>query len=161
MKKLIFAMSLSIALCLGFSALYAQEQNKPVAEKAEKKEMKDSKQATPADSAKEQNTPMPNRDIEDIPIPYNLKLDKEGTFLVEAKGIKVGVLSYSGRVDGYSLGETMKNALADEKWKFQNMLTYKKTVSINFTKGERTCSVFIEEGFFSTRLEIRVGIVVN
>lgn len=159
MKKSVFALIIAVAVSLGLGSVHAQEQ-KPAADKVEKKDTKDAKQGKNAEAAKEEAF-SPHRDIEDLPVPYSLKLDKDNTFLVEAKGIKVGVLTYTGRVDGYSLSETIKNTFTEEKWKFQNMLTYKKTVSINFTKAERTCSVFIEEGFFSTRLEIRVGITAN
>ncbi|MCX7770589.1 MAG: hypothetical protein N2202_05845 [Proteobacteria bacterium] len=108
---------------------------------------------------KEVAVEMPIRDIEDIPIPSKMKMDKSNTFLFEAKGIKVGILTYKGRVDSFSLAEAVKNNMLSEKWRLINALTYKNTINLNFAKGERTCNVFIEEGWFSTTLEVRVGVL--
>lgn len=102
---------------------------------------------------------MPIRDIEDIPIPSVMKIDKKNTFLFEARGIKVGILTYKGRVDSYSLAEAVKNNMLSEKWRLINALTYKNTINLNFAKGDRTCNIFIEEGWFSTTLEVRVGVI--
>lgn len=102
---------------------------------------------------------MPIRDIEDIPIPPMMKMDKSNTFLFEAKGIKVGILTYRGRVDSFSLSEAVKNNMFSEKWRLINALTYKNTINLNFAKGDRTCNIFIEEGWIYTNLEIRVGVI--
>lgn len=102
---------------------------------------------------------MPIKDIEDIPIPSVMKIDKKNTFLFEARGIKVGILTYKGRVDSYSLAEAVKNNMLSEKWRLINALTYKNTINLNFAKGDRTCNIFIEEGWFSTTLEVRVGVI--
>ncbi len=108
---------------------------------------------------KEEETFLPHRDIQDIPVPYSMKLDKDNTFIFETKGIKVGVISYRGRVDGYSLAESLKNSLIEEKWTLQNVLNYKNTSSLSFVKDQRNLIIFIEEGLFSTRLELRVGLM--
>ncbi len=102
---------------------------------------------------------IPIRDIDDIPIPSMMKIDKNNTFLFEAKGIKVGILTYKGRVDSYSLAEAIKNNMDSEKWRLINALTFKKTINLNFAKGDRTCNVFIEEGWIYTNLEVRVGVI--
>lgn len=102
---------------------------------------------------------MPIRDIEDIPIPPMMKMDKSNTFLFEAKGIKVGILTYRGRVDSFSLSEAVKNNMLSEKWRLINALTYKNTINLNFAKGDRTCNIFIEEGWIYTNLEVRVGVI--
>lgn len=120
---------------------------------------KDAMQAQQTQENKEVKVEIPIRDIEDIPVPSVMKLDKKETFLFEAKGIKVGILKYTGRVDSYSLAEAIKNNLTGEKWRLINMLTYRNTININFAKNDRTCNVFIEEGWFTTTLEIRVGVI--
>lgn len=102
---------------------------------------------------------LPHRDIKDLPIPYVMKLDKDNTYLIDVKGIKLGILTYKGRVDSYSLAENIKVNFAEEKWKLQSMQSYKNTVSLSFVKDERLCNVFIEEGLFTTRLEIRLSMI--
>jgi len=108
---------------------------------------------------KEASIEMPVRDIEDIPIPPMMKMDKSNTFLFEARGIKVGILTYKGRVDSFSLAEAVKNNMVSEKWRLINALTYKNTINLNFSKGDRTCNIFIEEGWINTILEVRVGVI--
>ncbi len=122
----------------------------------------DTKQVEKGDAKKEaaiEETFMPHRDIKDIPVPYVMKLNKNGTFLFETKGVMVGIITYTGRVDGYSLAESLKNNLLEEKWILQNSLNYKNTSSLSFVKDQRSLIVFIEEGFFTTKLELRVGLI--
>jgi hypothetical protein len=125
----------------------------------ESKNVKDQKELAQVQETKDAKIDMPVRDIEDIPVPSLMKLDKGNTFLFEAKGIKVGILKYKGNVDSFSLAEAIKNNLIGEKWRLVNTLTYRNTINMNFVKNDRTCNVFIEEGFFSTHLEIRVGVI--
>lgn len=144
-----FAGVLSFVIVLSLINIgFSQEQQKQIEKKDVKKE-----------AEVEAEIFMPHRDIKDIPVPYSMKLDKNGTFLFETKGIKVGIITYKGRVDGYSLAEALKNNLIEEKWVLQNTLNYKNTSSLSFVKDQRNLIVFIEEGLFSTKLEIRVGLV--
>lgn len=134
---------------------YAQEKEATEGSKAVKK----TERQLPKEDAKLEEQLMPHRDIKDVPVPYQMKLDKDNTYILDVKGMKLGLLTYVGRVDGYSLAENLKATLAEEKWKLQSMQNYKKTVSLSFTKEDRICNVFIEEGFFNTRLEIRISAV--
>jgi len=157
MKRLVsvFVMLVFVAMS---SVVYCQEKQtsdtSPTPKKTDTREKKDTKK----DELSEEQL-LPHRDIKDIPVPYLMKLDKENTYLMDVKGMKLGLLTYTGRVDGYSLAENIKANFAEEKWKLQSMQNYKKTVSLSFTKDERICNVFIEEGFFNTRLEIRISVI--
>lgn len=151
MKKYLIILFVSVFLSVPMTSR-SQEVKKPISEEKEA--------VIQAQSSESQSVVnLPSRDVEDIPIPSPMKLDKSSTVLFEAKGIKVGVLTYFGNVDGYSLAEAIKNNLLGEKWRLINMLIYKNTINLNFTKNDKTCNVFIEEGWFKTRLEIRVGII--
>ncbi len=145
MKKLLLIIYL--ATFLTASTGFSQETKQPQPEK------KDVRKETT------EETFMPHRDIKDIPVPYIMKLDKGETFLFETKGVMVGIITYKGRVDGYSLAESLKNNLIGEKWTLQNSLNYKNTSSLSFVKDQRNLIVFIEEGFFTTKLELRVGLI--
>ncbi|MCX7991285.1 MAG: hypothetical protein N2999_04505 [Proteobacteria bacterium] len=137
----------ALLIVMGFFNLsYAQQQNQP-------------KDNPKKDVKAEEDSLLPHRDIQDIPVPYSMKLDKDNTFIFETKGIKVGIISYKGRVDGYSLAEALKNNLVEEKWTLQNILNYKNTSSLSFIKDQRNLIIFIEEGLFNTRLELRVGLI--
>lgn len=157
MKKVLSAFALLVFVFTA-STVYCQEKaasdTNPVAKKPDSAENKINKK----EELKEEQL-LPHRDIKDIPVPYLMKLDKDNTYLMDVKGMKLGLLTYTGRVDGYSLAENIKANFLEEKWKLQSMQNYKKTVSLSFTKEDRICNVFIEEGFFNTRLEIRVSVI--
>ncbi len=150
MKKLLslFVMLVFVAMS---SVVYCQEKQASETSPAPKKDAK-------KDEVSEEQL-LPHRDIKDLLVPYLMKLDKGNTYLIEVKGMKLGLLTYTGRVDGYSLAENIKANFTEEKWKLQSMQNYKKTVSLSFTKEDRICNVFIEEGFFTTRLEIRISFI--
>lgn len=156
MKKVFSVFALLVFLFTA-SAVYCQEKSaqdtNPVAKKTETAD-----KSNKNEELKEEQL-LPHRDIKDIPVPYLMKLDKDNTYLMDVKGMKLGLLTYTGRVDGYSLAENIKANFIEEKWKLQSMQNYKKTVSLSFTKEDRICNVFIEEGFFNTRLEIRVSVI--
>ncbi|GAB4443668.1 MAG: hypothetical protein OHK0040_14400 [bacterium] len=156
MKKLFSACLVFVFIAVSAVA-YSQEKTQtevPPVKKVENSEKKDTKKT---EIPEEQL--LPHRDIKDLPVPYLMKLDKDNTYIMDVKGMKLGLLTYTGRVDGYSLAENIKVNFTEEKWKLQSMQNYKKTVSLSFTKEDRICNVFIEEGFFTTRLEILISVV--
>ncbi len=149
-------------LCLLFTLVFLGMTSLAFSQDGTEKDVKKADIAEKKSSGKEaaqEEQLLPRRDIKDLPVPYVMKLDKDNTYIMDVKGIKVGLLTYVGRVDGYSLAENIKTNFTEEKWKLQSMQNYKKTVSLSFTKDDRICNVFIEEGFFNTRLEIRVSII--
>lgn len=157
MKK--FFISLVALLFIAMSNIaYSQEKvDSATPQSVKKGDSKEKKDAKKEEVPEEQL--LPHRDIKDLPVPYLMKLDKDNTYIMDVKGLKLGLLTYTGRVDGYSLAENIKANFTEEKWKLQSMQNYKKTVSLSFTKEDRICNVFIEEGFFTTRLEIRLSVV--
>lgn len=156
MKKTVIV--LVVMLFVSFVTVsYSQENAAPAA--PQKVKQNDTSETQKAKKEEDVENLMPHRDIKDLPVPYAMKLDKDNTYIIDVKGVKLGLLTYTGRVDGYSLAENIKIAFAEEKWKLQSMQNYKKTVSLSFTKDDRICNVFIEEGFFTTKLELRIAVI--
>jgi hypothetical protein len=95
-------------------------------------------------------------DFEDILIPDEMKLDKERSFVYETPHIKAGILVFSGRVEVNSLIKFFKENMAKDNWKLLNSFKYKGYM-MNFQKPEKSCMILIQDGTFSTYLEIWVG----
>jgi hypothetical protein len=95
-------------------------------------------------------------DFDDIRIPSEMKINKKDSFVYTSARLKVGVLTFSGRVDPDSLAEFFQNIMPQDKWQPLSTLKYRGTMLV-FLKGDRACVITIREGFFSTDLEVRVG----
>jgi hypothetical protein len=95
-------------------------------------------------------------DFDDIRIPSEMKLNKTDSFVYTSSRLKVGVLTFSGRVDPDSLAEFFQNNMPQDKWQPLSTLKYRGTMLV-FLKGDRACVITIREGMFSTDLEVRVG----
>ncbi len=92
----------------------------------------------------------------DIPIPKELKLVTDRSFIYETPGMKVGVLLLSGNVDVSSLENYFKVSMVKNGWRFVNSYKYGDTI-LNFVKEERASNIRIGREAFTTQVEIWVG----
>lgn len=92
----------------------------------------------------------------DIPIPKELELVPEKTFIYESPSVRAGVLSLKGNVDLDSLQNYFKANMSKNGWRFVNSFRY-KDITMNFLKEEKTCAIRITRDGFTTHVEIAVG----
>ena len=92
----------------------------------------------------------------DIPIPKELNLVRDKSFIYETPGLKVGVLALSGNVDVGSLESYFKVNMVKNGWRFVNSYRYGDTI-LNFLKEERSSNIRIVREAFNTQVEIWVG----
>jgi len=95
-------------------------------------------------------------DFDDIPIPREMSLDREGSILFEAQGVKAGMLTYTGRVDSESLFNYFQISMQNENWRLLSYIKY-GTQIMTFDKDDRLCIVRIIEGRLRTELQIWVS----
>ena len=95
-------------------------------------------------------------DFDDIPIPEELTLQKDKSFVYETPGLKAGVLIFSGNVEATSLLQFFKDTMVKNHWRLLNSFKYKGYM-LNFIKDDRSCMISILDGTFSTTVEIWVG----
>ncbi len=95
-------------------------------------------------------------DFEDVQIPKGLKLKKGKSLFYESGHYRVGYFYYTGRVDPASLNEYFKNSLTASGWVLLNNFKYRNYL-LNFVKGDRSCTVLIEDGTFSTKVHLWIG----
>ncbi len=95
-------------------------------------------------------------DFEDIPIPKEMNLDREGSILFESQGIRAGMLTYTGRVDSESLFNYFQIGLPNENWELLSYIKY-GTQILTFSKDDRLCIIRILEGRLRTELQIWIS----
>jgi len=95
-------------------------------------------------------------EFEDIQIPSELTLEKKSSFVYTASRIKVGLLTFTGRVEPDSLAAFFQNNLPRDGWRPISSLKFRQTMLV-FLKEDRACVITIREKTFSTALEVWVG----
>ena len=96
-------------------------------------------------------------EFDDIPVPTELSRDASRSFVYEAPGVTMGVLTYSGYVKGASLAKFYRNEMPKYEWQFLNAFSEGERYLISFIKSDKSCMISVEEGTLSTRLTIKVG----
>lgn len=92
----------------------------------------------------------------DVPVPKELKLDNNRSFVYETQTIKVGVLALSGNVETDSLENYFKINMIKNGWRFVNSFRFKDVI-LNFVKDDKTCNIKMSREIFTTDVEIWVG----
>lgn len=103
--------------------------------------------------------PIPNQTFygfADIPVPRELNLDNQRSFIYETTTLRVGVIVLSGNVDMDSLETYFKVNMAKNGWRFVNSFKF-KDIALNFIKDDRTCNIRMSRDSFTTEVEIWVG----
>ena len=92
-------------------------------------------------------------DFEDIPIPKEMKLIVDKTFLVEYANLKGGVMHFEGRVEPLSLFNFFYTGLQRNGWDLVGYFKYGPYILL-MDKPDKECVIRIEDGGWNTRLEI-------
>jgi hypothetical protein len=92
----------------------------------------------------------------DVPVPKELRLVNEKSFIYETVNLKAGVLVLRGNVDLQSLENYFKVNMIKNGWKFVNSFKFKE-VALNFMKEDKTCNIKMTKESFDAEVEIWVG----
>ncbi len=92
----------------------------------------------------------------DIPIPKELELVRDKSFVYETSNLRTGVLVLKGNVDVTSLEQYFRQNMAKNGWVFMNGFKY-STIILNYTKESRAAHVRISRENWTTWVEIWVG----
>lgn len=96
--------------------------------------------------------------FEDVVIPSDISADKKKSQVYSAGKVKVGLLTFEGRVDSDSLADFFLNTLPRSGWKL--MTTMKdRAYGLIFLKDDRVCLITIRETWLTTVCEVRLGLV--
>jgi hypothetical protein len=92
----------------------------------------------------------------DVPVPQELTLVSDRSFVYEISTFKAGVLVFDGNVDLQSLENYYKINMPKNGWRYVNSFRYKDSI-FNYVKDDKICNIRMSRGKFSSDLEIWVG----
>lgn len=92
----------------------------------------------------------------DIPVPKELELVRDKSFVYETSNLRTGLLVLKGNVDVNSLEQYFRTNMAKNGWRFINGFKY-ATIILNYMKEDRAAHIRISREAWSTWVEIWVG----
>jgi hypothetical protein len=96
-------------------------------------------------------------EFDDIPVPSELTREDDLSFVYEAPGVTLGVITYSGYYKGASIAKFFRSEMPKYDWQFLNAFSEGNKFMVAFLKSNRSCVISIEEGSLDTRVTIKVG----
>ncbi len=94
-------------------------------------------------------------EFSDVLIPYDMRVDKNATFVTRAPNFAAGVLSVKGKIEINSLISYFVNSMAKDGWTLITSFKSPRTVLL-FHKESRWCVINIAERDFNTYADIAV-----
>ncbi|AVD71297.1 hypothetical protein [Desulfobulbus oralis] len=98
-------------------------------------------------------------DINDIPIPSELKWQRGDSMAITTESFRGGVLTYTGNASMTSLRDYMVAAMRDNQWRMVGETAAKDTM-LAFVKPNKTCMVIISESWLK-RSEVKLYIAID
>ena len=95
-------------------------------------------------------------DFEDVPVPVEMELNADRSFVFQTTEFAAGLLAFSGRVELDSLISFFRIKLPDDGWRFLSSIKSPKTI-LFFQKANRLCIITIISKAFTTDAEILVA----
>ena len=95
-------------------------------------------------------------DFPDIPIPHELTLLPDESYVFQSGQFKAGLITLKGRVDLGSLINFFQMAMPREGWQAKGGFRYRRSVLI-FDKSDKTCVINIYEKLYYSYVEIYVA----
>lgn len=92
----------------------------------------------------------------DIPVPSDMKSDIGETLVsTTPNAVKIGLETFSGRVESASLASAMTHNLTPQGWVLRGQVTGKRTMLL-FEKDERFAVIYLYDGMMNTTMEVWV-----
>ena len=94
-------------------------------------------------------------DFKDVPVPKELDMKKEKSFVFQTTGFTTGLLTFSGNVESDSLISFFNNKMPEDGWRLLSSFRSLKNI-LFFQKENRFCIITIISKTFTTNVEILV-----
>jgi hypothetical protein len=95
-------------------------------------------------------------DFEDTKIPNELTLDVNKSKVFQTPTTSAGVMVFDGYVETNSLVNFFKESMAKDNWQFKAMFKLPPKTHLLFEKKNKRSLINIEDGWFSTAVEVWV-----
>ena len=112
-------------------------------------------QSQPVQQAAEQATAL-YYDFKDVPVPKEMEIKRDKSFVFQTTEFASGLLTFSGRVELDSLISFFRTKLPEDGWRFLSAIKSPKTIMF-FQKENRFCVITIISKTFNTEAEILVA----
>jgi hypothetical protein len=99
-------------------------------------------------------------EFSDIPIPPEINVQSNNSYVFQSGQIKMGFLTLRGRVDSNSLVSYFVGALPREGWRLKGQFRCSRSLLI-FDKPDKVCVILMREETYFTYVEIYVSPVVG
>ena len=94
-------------------------------------------------------------DFKDVPVPKELDMKKEKSFVFQTTGFTTGLLTFSGNVESDSLVSFFNNKMPEDGWRLLSSFKSPKNILL-FQKENRFCVIIIVSKTFTTNVDILV-----
>jgi len=95
-------------------------------------------------------------EFQDILVPEPMKIQPKKSLSFETgNNVQVGVLVYEGKAEPRSLFQFFLNNMPNRNWRLVSYLKYGRYMAV-FEKGDKICTIYLEENPFNTLLNIWV-----
>lgn len=95
-------------------------------------------------------------DFPDIPIPSELKVVPDDSYVFQSGAFKTGLLTLKGRVDINSVINFFQTAMPRENWKAKGGFRYRRSILV-FDKPDKTCIINLYEKTYYSYVEVYVA----
>lgn len=95
-------------------------------------------------------------DFGDIPVPTELEIVQNESYVFQSGPFKAGLMTFKGRVDINSVINFFQMALPREGWKTKGGFRYRRSVLI-FEKQDKTCVINLYTKLYYTYVEVYVA----
>jgi hypothetical protein len=95
-------------------------------------------------------------DFKDVPVPRQMEIKRDKSFVFQTTAFTAGLLTFSGRVELDSLISFFRIKLPEDGWHFLSSIKSPKTIMF-FQKENRVCIITIISKTFTTDAEILVA----
>ena len=96
----------------------------------------------------------------DVPVPAEMKLQSDESFIMQTPQVKAGALVYTGWVDPSSLSTFFMRNMPQEGWTSLSYFQYGHYLLV-FRKAEKVSVIRINKGHLTTKLEIWVSPAIS
>ena len=99
-----------------------------------------------------------NLTFEDLPVPSQMLLDRENSFVYETSTYRTGILFYHGNMNAVDVANFYKSEMQKYNWTLVNSLEYRKGDQLIFEKPGWIAVIRIESNWQnSSKLIITIG----
>ena len=109
----------------------------------------------PAIAAKVENAA--NFKFEDLPIPNNLNIINDDSFVYETDNYRTGIIKYQGKDNFKNVGNFFKGELPKYSWDLVNSIEFKEVMQLVFEKPGWVNVIYIEQNGSNVIVTITIG----